>query len=1453
MKKIRILALVLAVLMLPISLLVGCDNTETPEECSHKNWNKWETVQDRGCQRDSIRTRTCKSCGYRDIERVPGYEHKLTQYISDNNATCVADGTKSMRCEMCSYRETVADEGSVLGHDFVVYKPSEDGSLETAVCMRCEKAIDTRLLKFFVNFEGDKAHLSYSHLEIYTAGNADAAEEVKEDGNTYLSIKRTDDVFVGGSEFGVIITPRAEIFKAENIAIAPYYVVEFDIRITNDTKDLILLSGTKNGLTETFLKYNATANTIESNIGAVYALKDNEIGEWISVGVVLNDGKKVYEIYVNDYLIEKDIAYSISDGYYLGYDLECLKITMTSGNGVASEFDIDNIAVYLGRTPIASRGVADKEFGVYVMPTGEKVVYKLPAEECEHAYDEGVVKAQTCDKSGYTIKTCAVCGGQAISDIVAPSGHNLELKYSTDATCLTPETESYMCECGARDIKIISPALGHDIDRSEDATGNTVVEPTCLEAGYTAGPCVRCEEPLKVDYVDALGHGIDYEDVSSYTITAPTCTEGGSTTGTCLRCEVSFTTDEVAALGHKCDNPTVVLANCTEDGYTLNVCDRCELEYKTNEIGALTHDNEFNLEEIDGVWKMVVTCKRIDPRTNEKCTHRLEQDTMETPPTREELYEIVGASNFVGSATTLKYHFQDWPKGTLGDLTHNNVPSNSDLASIYNWFVPRYATLTVASDKYLFGNRFATLVWAPKNGHDKGHTGGNVQPYFDLTLGTTTSDRSIVFEASYRRTEGEQQFAALSTQVLDRAGVSVSAFMYAIDEKGQVVACGDRSTVYATLKEKEWTRISVVMHLKQGKISTWDMYVDGVLVEAGLDMFGGRPRNNVTANTWDNITAMRIMWYEYENYLDQGAADIDEVYFYYGELPVYIKGMSRMAEKGKMNFTDDSANSVFTPEGGEETKYMATTALGSREGLNAKGIYVQTAQNARFFVDKYDEKYGLHFVKNASEVVVPGAIAGYNSEISINYQHQHYNVVFETDIRFNDGTDLENINFQIFNGEKLNQAGGVQAFLAVENGYLVAGHNSLEMEAKDPEKLMEVEKNVWYTVAVSVDEYTRNYTVYINGIKIKTFAQTGMYFSGTSNYNKGLTYTCFEVMSDTDYDVSMKNTTYTTGTLTPPTYYGDLVEATYKYEIPSQKNTLLSFAEGESVKWLYAEDSVADSITLDKVDSTGKVGAAAGADAVYALKTGNWKTNGGFGPVISFKDTPYANGAYDFSEYETIKIKYFVETASDQNILLRLVSTSDTSYYYATLSCAEVGWKEVTLNIAEMIQVNSPDLSRITAIAFETKWAVADLKVGDAKGGALDGTTIYLAEIAADTKVKTGTIKLGVTYTTAVMCEGEHSIPTTGTVVEAGVHLPGYTYAKCENCNYIGVNPDTVVPAKGHLSLEKVLDTESSTGYFKIYIRSCVDCGTLGEDGETIIPGAVIYKEIDPELFENQE
>lgn len=72
------------------------------------------------CTQDGTKTAKCDRCDETDtVKNVDSkLGHKFTNYVSDNNATCTQDGTKTAKCDRCDETDTIIDEGSKLEHSY---------------------------------------------------------------------------------------------------------------------------------------------------------------------------------------------------------------------------------------------------------------------------------------------------------------------------------------------------------------------------------------------------------------------------------------------------------------------------------------------------------------------------------------------------------------------------------------------------------------------------------------------------------------------------------------------------------------------------------------------------------------------------------------------------------------------------------------------------------------------------------------------------------------------------------------------------------------------------------------------------------------------------------------------------------------------------------------------------------------------------------------------------------------------------------------------------------------------------------------------------------------------------------------------------------------------------------------------------------------------------------------
>ncbi len=111
-----------------------------------------------------------------------------------------------------------------------------------------------------------------------------------------------------------------------------------------------------------------------------------------------------------------------------------------------------------------------------------------------------------------------------------------------------------------------------------------VVNPTCLEEGYTLNKC-SCGDNYKDNYVSALGH--NYSEWSI--VTHPTTEANGLEERRCLLCDKKEE-NIIPTLSHKHEySEKVVAATCTTEGYTLYTCD-CGDNYKDKITNKIDHE-----------------------------------------------------------------------------------------------------------------------------------------------------------------------------------------------------------------------------------------------------------------------------------------------------------------------------------------------------------------------------------------------------------------------------------------------------------------------------------------------------------------------------------------------------------------------------------------------------------------------------------------------------------------------------------------------------------------------------------------------------------------------------------------------------------------------------------------------------------------------------------------------
>ena len=132
----------------PGSAMTGAPSKTVTNPTGDFVWDSGTVTTPATCTEKGVRTYTCTSSSHTKTEDIPALNHSLAgqEYVSNNDATCEQDGTKTAKCVRygtggCTETDTVTDTGSKLGHLFEDYASDNNATCEqdgtkTARCVR---------------------------------------------------------------------------------------------------------------------------------------------------------------------------------------------------------------------------------------------------------------------------------------------------------------------------------------------------------------------------------------------------------------------------------------------------------------------------------------------------------------------------------------------------------------------------------------------------------------------------------------------------------------------------------------------------------------------------------------------------------------------------------------------------------------------------------------------------------------------------------------------------------------------------------------------------------------------------------------------------------------------------------------------------------------------------------------------------------------------------------------------------------------------------------------------------------------------------------------------------------------------------------------------------------------------------------------------------------------------
>ena len=121
----------------------GYQKKDAYVEASGHSYTNYVSNGDATCATDGTKTAICNNgCGESDTQTDVGSAlgHSYTNYVSKGDATCTTDGTKTAICDNgCGESNTQTDVGSALGHSYTNYVSNGDATCttdgtKTAIC-----------------------------------------------------------------------------------------------------------------------------------------------------------------------------------------------------------------------------------------------------------------------------------------------------------------------------------------------------------------------------------------------------------------------------------------------------------------------------------------------------------------------------------------------------------------------------------------------------------------------------------------------------------------------------------------------------------------------------------------------------------------------------------------------------------------------------------------------------------------------------------------------------------------------------------------------------------------------------------------------------------------------------------------------------------------------------------------------------------------------------------------------------------------------------------------------------------------------------------------------------------------------------------------------------------------------------------------------------------------------
>ena len=408
----------------------------------------------------SINHPTCTESAICSIcnAEIPAIGHRFTDYISNNNATCTKDGTKTAKCERCDETDTILDEGSMLAHDYQA-EWSGDDTKHWHECKNCDSKSDeaAHTFEWVIDKKETCTEKGLKHQECSVCGHKLSSVEIDAAGHDF-------------GEWEIIQSPNCENggSKKHTCKICGYV----------ETEDLAPNGHAWEDMPVIDKQPTCTDDGSQSvHCRNCDAVKDSEV-------------------------IAK-LGHHFTD-YVSNNDATCTK----DGTKTAKCERCDETDTILDEGSMLAHDYQKEWSGDDTKHWHECKNCDSKGDEAGHDFGEWeIIQSPNCENGGSKKHTCKICGYVETEDL-APNGHAWEDMPVIDKqpTCTDDGSQSVHCRnCDAvKDSEVIAK-LGHHFT---DYVSNN--DATCTKDGTKTAKCERCDETDTIlDEGSMLAH--DYQ------------------------------------------------------------------------------------------------------------------------------------------------------------------------------------------------------------------------------------------------------------------------------------------------------------------------------------------------------------------------------------------------------------------------------------------------------------------------------------------------------------------------------------------------------------------------------------------------------------------------------------------------------------------------------------------------------------------------------------------------------------------------------------------------------------------------------------------------------------------------------------------------------------------------------------------------------------------------------